>query len=94
MKGLFTSTAPRHLYYVLTDHLGSWNKVMDENKNIVQQTHFDPWGNRMTYTDWALPQTQTDFTFVRGFTLWQSSPSCRTLSSVFRDGSGNRNPRS
>ena len=33
------------LYYLLTDHLGSWNKVMDENKNIVQQTHFDPWGN-------------------------------------------------
>ncbi len=57
-----------NLYYVLTDHLGSWNKVMDENKNIVQQTHFDPWGNRMTYTDWALPQTQTDFTFDRGFT--------------------------
>ena len=57
-----------NLYYVLTDHLGSWNKVMDENKNIVQQTHFDPWGNRMTYTNWALPQTQTDFTFDRGFT--------------------------
>lgn len=57
-----------NLYYVLTDHLGSWNKVMDENKNIVQQTHFDPWGNRMTYTDWALPQTQTDFAFDRGFT--------------------------
>ena len=56
------------LYYVLTDHLGSWEKVLDENKNTVQQTHFDPWGNRMSYTAWNTPQTQTTFTFDRGFT--------------------------
>jgi RHS repeat-associated protein len=56
------------LYYVLTDHLGSWEKVLDENKTIVQQTHFDPWGNRMSYTAWNTPQTQTSFTFDRGFT--------------------------
>ena len=56
------------LYYVMTDHLGSWNKVMDKDKNIVQQTHFDPWGNRMSYTAWNTPQTQTSFTFRRGFT--------------------------
>ena len=47
------------LYYVLTDHLGSWEKVLDEAKNTVQQTHFDPWGNRMTYGNWTTPQTQT-----------------------------------
>jgi hypothetical protein len=68
MKGLFTSTATRHLDYILTDHLGSWNKVMRQNKTIVQQTHFDPWGNRMSYTAWNTPQTQTTFTFDRGFT--------------------------
>lgn len=56
------------VYNVLTDHLGSWEKVMDEDKNIVQQTHFDPWGNRMSYTAWNTPQTQTSFTFDRGFT--------------------------
>lgn len=56
------------LYYVLTDHLGSWEKVLDENKTIAQQTHFDPWGNRMSYTAWNTPQTQTSFTFDRGFT--------------------------
>jgi RHS repeat-associated protein len=56
------------LYYVMTDHLGSWNKVMDEDKNIVQQTHFDPWGNRMSYTAWNTPQTQTTFPFSRGYT--------------------------
>ena len=56
------------LYYVLTDHLGSWEKVMSQSKTTVQQTHFDPWGNRMSYTDWNTPQTQTSFTFDRGFT--------------------------
>ncbi len=56
------------LYYVMTDHLGSWNKVMDEDKNIVQQTHFDPWGNRMSYTAWNTSQTQTTFPFSRGYT--------------------------
>ena len=56
------------LYYPLTDHLGSWEKVLDENKTTVQQTHFSPWGNRMSYTSWDTPQTQTLFTFDRGFT--------------------------
>lgn len=56
------------LYYVMTDHLGSWNKVMDEDKNIVQQTHFDPWGNRMSYTAWNTLQIQTTFPFSRGYT--------------------------
>ena len=56
------------LYFLLTDHLGSWNKVMRQNKTIVQQTHFDPWGNRMSYTSWSTPQTQTSFSFHRGFT--------------------------
>ncbi len=56
------------LYYVLTDHLGSWNMVTDAGKDIVQQTHFDPWGNRMSHTSWNTPQTQTSFCFDRGFT--------------------------
>lgn len=41
---------------------------MDGSKNIVQETHFDPWGNRMTYNVWNSKQTQTSFTFDRGFT--------------------------
>ena len=63
-----TENGSGNLYYVLTDHLGSWEKVMDEHKTIVQQTHFDPWGNRMSYTAWNTQQTQTSFTFDRGFT--------------------------
>ena len=56
------------LYYILTDHLGSWNKVMRQNKTIVQQTHFDPWGNRMEYTRWDRKQATVSFPFRRGFT--------------------------
>ena len=56
------------LYYVVSDHLGNWNMVLDEDKNTVQQTHFDPWGNRMSYTAWNTKQTQIWFTFDRGFT--------------------------
>ena len=55
-------------YYVLDDHLGSWNKVMGQDKSIVQETHFDPWGNRMSYKSWDEPQTTTFFPFDRGFT--------------------------
>ena len=56
------------MYYVLTDHLGSWERVLDGNKNTVQATHFDPWGNRMGFTAWDTPQTVAYFTFDRGFT--------------------------
>ena len=56
------------LYYVVSDHLGSWNMVTDGAKNTVQSTHFDPWGNRMSHTAWASPQTQVSFPFSRGFT--------------------------
>ena len=57
-----------HLYYVLADHLGSWERVLDGSRNTVQKTHFDPWGNRMDFNAWATPQTQTSFLFDRGFT--------------------------
>ena len=63
-----TNGSADSLYYVLTDHLGSWEKVMDDYGNTVQQTHFAPWGNRMSYTAWNTPQTQVTFPFSRGFT--------------------------
>lgn len=33
------------LYYIHTDHLGSWDVVTDRNKNILQQYYFDAWGD-------------------------------------------------
>ena len=56
------------LYFVHTDILGSWERIVDGNKNIVQSSHFDPWGNRMSSSDWTVPQDGSTFAFRRGFT--------------------------
>lgn len=55
-------------YYIHTDHLGSYNLVTDQNKNRVQQSHFDPWGNRRQYNNWPLFESNTSLLFDRGFT--------------------------
>ena len=34
----------------------------------MQSSHFDPWGNRMSASDWTSGQSGTDFSFHRGFT--------------------------
>jgi len=57
-----------NMYYIHTDHLGSYNFVMDANKNIVQSCHFDPWGNRKLYNNWSQDNTATSFLFSRGYT--------------------------
>ena len=55
------------IYYVQTDYLGSWERVVDCNKAVVQSSHFDPWGNRMSATDWTAIQDGSGFGFHRGF---------------------------
>ncbi|MBR1549665.1 MAG: hypothetical protein IJ634_03420 [Bacteroidales bacterium] len=56
------------LYYVQTDLLGSWERIVDEDRNVVQSCHFDPWGNRMKADDWATSLDGTELSFHRGFT--------------------------
>ena len=56
------------LYYVQTDLLGSWDRIVDGSKQVVQSSHFDPWGNRMSASDWTLAQDGTSLAFCRGFT--------------------------
>ena len=56
------------LYYVQTDLLGSWDRIVDDNRTVVQSSHFDPWGNRMSASDWTLAQDGSNFAFRRGFT--------------------------
>ncbi len=66
---VYNETADRDsIYYVQTDLLGSWERVVDEDKNVVQRSHFDPWGNRMSPTDWTSSQDGSGFRFHRGFT--------------------------
>ena len=56
------------LYYVQTDLLGSWDRIVNGNRQVVQRSHFDPWGNRMSATNWTQPQDGSNFAFRRGFT--------------------------
>ena len=34
-----------NMYYIHTDHLGSYCAITDQNKQTVQRNFFDPWGN-------------------------------------------------
>lgn len=56
------------LYYVQTDLLGSWDRIVNGSRQVVQSSHFDPWGNRMSASDWTVSQDGSDFAFRRGFT--------------------------
>ena len=56
------------LYYVQTDLLGSWDRIVNGNRQVVQRSHFDPWGNRMSATNWTQAQDGSTFAFHRGFT--------------------------
>ena len=56
------------IYYVQSDLLGSWDRVVRSNRTVAQSSHFDPWGNRMSASDWTSGQCGTDFSFHRGFT--------------------------
>ena len=56
------------IYYIQTDLLGSWDRIVDGSKQVVQSSHFDPWGNRMSASDWTVSQDGSDFAFRRGFT--------------------------
>ncbi len=56
------------IYYVQTDLLGSRERIVDGNRNVVQSCHFDPWGNRMSASDWTLAQDGINLAFRRGFT--------------------------
>ena len=56
------------LYYVQTDLLGSWDRIVNGNRQVVQRSHFDPWGNRMSAANWTQPLDGTNLAFRRGFT--------------------------
>ena len=40
----------------------------DQNQNIVDSLHFDPWGNRKQYSSWNVNDIRSSFLFNRGFT--------------------------
>ncbi|MBN2612907.1 MAG: hypothetical protein JXB00_15230 [Bacteroidales bacterium] len=61
--------ADETMYYVFTDHLGSWNVIADASGNKLQdrEMSFDAWGNRRNVTTWA-NDASLRYNFYRGFT--------------------------
>jgi RHS repeat-associated protein len=56
------------MYYVLTDYLGSWDKVISETGAPIEEYSFDPWGRRRNPTNWTYTGVPASFTFNRGYT--------------------------
>ncbi|MBN1185570.1 MAG: VCBS repeat-containing protein [Bacteroidales bacterium] len=62
------------MYYILKDHLGSFNVIANESGTIAtfngvpQEYSFDPWGRRRNPNDWSYDNVPTAFLFDRGFT--------------------------
>lgn len=57
------------MYYVFTDHLGSWNVIADANGNKIadQEMSFDAWGNRRNVDNWS-NNSNLRYKFYKGFT--------------------------
>ena len=63
-----TGSGTTAMYYIHTDNLGSFDKVTDNNGNIVDSYHFDAWGNRRSTTNWTQDETGITHLFDRGYT--------------------------
>ena len=63
-----------NMYYIHTDHLGSYCAITDAKKSVVQHNYFDPWGNfRLIYEKSSkgigLPPEEPQVAFPINFTL-------------------------
>ena len=59
------------LYYIFTDHLGSYDRITNQLGQIVETYSFDAWGNRRSPNNWQVaptPMQIEDYKFTRGFT--------------------------
>ncbi len=53
--------------YLLKDHLGSTDVIVDDDGNIVERLSFNPWGERRN-TDWTEADNEITSSTNRGFT--------------------------
>ena len=58
-----------NMNYILKDHLGSINYILDEDGTVAQEMNFDVWGRRRDAQTWTYNNVQTNFMFDRGFTM-------------------------
>jgi RHS repeat-associated protein len=56
------------MYYLHTDHLGSYDKITNQAGTVVESYSFDAWGRRRNPVNWTYSGVATSFLFDRGFT--------------------------
>ena len=56
------------IYYVHTDHLGSFDVITDQTGAVVQNYSFDAWGRRRNPSNWTYNNLPVHSLFSRGYT--------------------------
>ena len=56
------------IYYIHTDHLGSFDVVSNPDGTVKERYKFDPWGRRRNPADWSYNNISSSFFLDRGFT--------------------------
>jgi RHS repeat-associated protein len=56
------------IFYIHTDHLGSFDAVTTSDGAVRERYNFDPWGRRRNTYDWSYTNISETFLFDRGFT--------------------------
>ncbi|HKC68007.1 MAG TPA: SpvB/TcaC N-terminal domain-containing protein, partial [Bacteroidia bacterium] len=66
----------KNLYYIHSDHLGSINKLTDEQQNIFAEQNFDPWGRPRNPANWSFNGTMPTLPawLTRGYTGHEHLP--------------------
>ncbi|MBP1644664.1 MAG: hypothetical protein H6Q16_239 [Bacteroidetes bacterium] len=56
------------IYYILVDHLRSYDVVVNQLGQVRERYSFDAWGNRRMATNWGIKDQSANHLFDRGFT--------------------------
>ncbi len=56
------------MYYVHTDHLGSFDAITNSSGSVVETYSFDAWGRRRNASNWTYSGLPASYLFSRGYT--------------------------
>jgi RHS repeat-associated protein len=57
-----------NIFYVHSDHLGSFDVISKSDGSVQERLNFDPWGRRRNPVDWSYDNVASNLFFDRGFT--------------------------
>jgi len=66
--------------YLLKDHLGSINYVLNDNGEVEQELNFDAWGRRRDPATWTFTDVPETYKFDWGYTGHVKQPFCLPIS--------------